>query len=201
MKKSHLLILTLAAFAASAAHADTINVGLGAGTTGALNAGPDVVETVGGNFIYNLTLGVAATETFYTPVYEALCTTCSGTVTGTMTSSTLNIADTTVVGSGTGSFSQQYSDASSGPSHTFTPLLSSAISIALTNGDTLVITPLAGTGSTESAPSITNGPAVSATFLLEKTTAAAPEPSSALLLLTGFAAAGFLALRRRLVRS
>jgi hypothetical protein len=198
LNKSFWISLALTVFAA-AAQADTIDVQLGAGTTGALNAGPDVVETVGGNFDYDLTLNVPTTETFYVPFYEALCTTCSGSVTGTLTSSTINISDSTVFGSGTGAFAQKYSDASSGDVDTFTPLASSPISITLTNGDTLVITPLAGAASAQSAPSLADGTAVSATFLLEKT-AAVPEPSGVLPLLSALAAMVFLTAKKNLGR-
>lgn len=197
MRKSIFISLALIVFAAGCVYADTINVQLGAGTTGALNAGPDVAETVGGNFNFDLTLNVPETETFYTPVYFALCTSCSGSVTGTLTSPTVNVSDTTVIGSGTGSFSQQYSDASSGSTDTFTPLASPEVSIALSNGDTLVITPLLGMSSAETAVSINNGPAVSATFLLENT-AAVPEPSGVLPLLFGLGAIVLVAGRKRI---
>ena len=203
------LFFVMSIIVASTAYADTVDVQLGAGTTPALNSGHDVVETVGGNFSFNLTPGVATTETFYVPTYEALCVMCSGTVTGTLTSSNLNVTDTTVAGSGIGSFSQQFSDtgAGSGPtaSDVFTPLLSSATSITLSNGDTLVITPLAGSAFSVADASVQNGPAVSATFLLEQTAAmtssVTPEPPSVLLLLTGLGTVAFFSARNRLLRA
>ena len=208
MKRVCLLFLMIVCVA-STAYADSVDVILGAGTTGALKAGPDVVETVGGTFIFNLAPGVASTETFYVPTYEALCVLCSGTVTGTLTSPTLNVVDTTVAGTGSGSFSQQFSDAGAGSGPTasdvFTPLLSSATSIALTNGDTLFITPLAGSAFSVADASIQNGPAVSATFLLEQKAATppavTPEPPSVLLLLTGLGAVALCSARKSFLRA
>lgn len=191
-------VLGLAACAAFA-HADSIVIQLGAGTTGTLN-GQDVVVDAGSITVPNLTLNVAQTVNFYTPTYDSICMTCSGTVDGTLKVSSLVVTDETVTGAGSGSFSQGYSDSGNGSgTNTFTPLASPSIDIALSNGDTLVITPLAGTADPVTAVEDVNGPVVQATLLLEKTPAAVtPEPPSVLLLLTGIGAASLFWFRRRL---
>ncbi len=190
------LSVFLLAFGASA-QADTVTVQLGSGQL-AFSAGiPDEVLESGAIISPTLTLNVPSNLTFYAPLYEANCTTCTGSLSGSLTAN-LIVSDSSSVGSGTGTFSQDYSDVISGGTHTFTPLASSAIDIALSNGDTVVITPLAGTAVGVSTGSTDNTTSVSATFLLEKTPAGSsvPEPSSALFVLTGLGAAAF-GLRKR----
>jgi hypothetical protein len=182
----------------SIASADSIAVQLGAGSLAITGAGvPDTVLDTGANTLSNLTLGIAQNVTFYTPLYNAFCTTCSGTFSGNLTGA-LIVSDSTVNGSGTGNFSQNFTDSipAAGGNHTFTPNASSAISVNLSNGDTLTITPLQGSGVVVATNATNNSTTVSATFLLSKT---APEPSSALLLLAGLPAAGLIFRKSRKV--
>lgn len=192
--KTSVLAVSFLAFTAIAS-ADSITVQLGSGV---LNLGPgipDQVQEAGAVDLLALTLNVASTQTFYTALYGPNCTTCTGTLSGNLKAS-LIITDSSPAGTGNGIFSQGYTDSISGGTHTFTPLASTAINIALLNGDTLTITPLAG------APDpITSAGSekVDATFLLHPTSSSAvPEPSSAFLLLTGIGVAGLL-LRRKVV--
>lgn len=195
--------LSLALFACGVvAKSDTIVIQLGSGSLSLGGGIPDQVQESGAIINPNLTLGTPVNQNFYTPIYTASsnCTGCTGTLTGNLTGN-LVVTDQTVSGTGTGTFSQSFSDAISGSTHTFTPQASSAININLSNGDTLVITPSIGTGVGVTAGNTNNSTSASATFLLEKTPTAVPEPSSLLLLLSGAGVAGLWAMRKRRVQA
>lgn len=191
--KTTLLTAGFLAFTAIAS-ADSVTVQLGAGVLNLGSGIPDQVQETGAVDPFTLSLNVPSTEKFYTALYGVHCTTCTGTLNGNLTAS-LIVTDASPFGTGMGTFSQDYSDAISGGTHTFTPLGSTPINVALSNGDTLIITPLAGTADAVT----TNGTEdVSAMFELITTPKSnpVPEPSSAFLLLTGAGVAGFL-LRRK----
>jgi hypothetical protein len=114
----------------------------------------------------------------------------------------LDVTDLTDGGHGTGTFSQEFSDAfsNSGSLHIFTPLTSSATSIDLSNGDTLTITPeLSEPTLTGGGQANVNGYATTAMFSLTPT-ATLPEPSSAVTVLSGLGAVAFRVLRKRRIR-
>lgn len=182
------------------ANADTITIQLGSGVLNFSGGVPDQVVESGAIINPALTLNVPSNLNFYTPTYNALCTTCTGTLSGNLTAN-LIVTDMTTSGSGSGSFSQSYMDVISGGTHTFTPEASSTIDIALSNGDTLMITPLSGNSISVSTSGSNSSSTVAATFLLTKTVPSVPEPSSSLLLLTGLGVATLCILRKRRVEA
>lgn len=201
--KSCLLSLAALGLTAAAAQADSITIQLGAGTLTLGNGIPDEVLESGAIITPDLTLNVPETLTFYSPIYEANCTTCSGNLNGTLTSNGLVVYDSTNPGSGSGTFSQPFTDVISGGTHTFTPEAGSPIHIALSNGDTLIITPLLSSGVAVSGGSINDATSISAKFLLETTpVSSVPEPSSLAFVFAGSGVAGLFGfLRKKSVRS
>jgi len=191
---------TFLAFGAFA-KADSIVVQLGAGTSGLFSNGDEVQES-GAILTPTLTLDVPETLSFYAPFYGALCTTCSGTVTGTLSTALMGliVTDESVFGTGKGTFAQGYSDTVAGSTHTFTAQASPEIDVQLSNGDTLEIDPLAGTGFQLSSGNQSTGVDISATFTLVKTSSV-PEPASAPLLLLAFSAMALLLRRSRRVQA
>ena len=179
------------------AKADNIVIQLGAGTTGLLGNGDEVQES-GAILTPTLTLNTPETLSFYAPFYSALCTSCSGTVDGTLSTAALGliVTDQTVAGTGKGTFSQNYSDSVVGTTHTFTALASPEIDVLLSNGDTLEIDPLAGTGFQLSPINQETGAEITAKFTLVNGSAV-PEPAAITLLALGFAAIVFFSHRTR----
>jgi hypothetical protein len=168
---------------AGMAQANMITFQLGAGT---LNLGPNPFDTVseaGANVTLNLTTGVPQTANFYPVSFFAGCfntTSCVNTFTGALTPA-LIISDSTVVGSVTSTFSQNYSDVSGGSTanHTLTPLLSPSITYTLSNGEKVTITPLAATALVTAPFTTSSTENVQATFLLGSNV---PEPTTFLLI-------------------
>lgn len=182
------------------ASADTINILMGAAVD---NLGPnpfDQVSSPGANLSLNLLLGVPLTTTFYNFTFSVGCTAanCNNTFSGPLGFGAVSVQDTTVPGTGSGTFSQTYSDtitnatgAAAPASHVLSALVAGPIVINLTNGDRLTITAPAATYNSLASGSF--NASASGTFLLT----AVPEPSSIMLLVTGLGGLLFAAKRVR----